>query len=281
MWHVRIYGLDFTSAPSRRKPLISVGCTLERRTLRVEYAEVLDGFEELERFLETGGPWVCGMDFPFGQPRPLVEALGWPPNWEGYVGKVSRLSKEEFEAAIKGHMVGRPKGGKYHYRLADRRSGSSSAMMLFRVPVGKMFYQGAPRLLRSSISVEPCRPTESGRVAVEAYPAVVARRFLGKKSYKSDERKKQTPVQRAAREELVAGLESTALEEAYGFAVEMDGSWRERFVREPAADTLDSLLCAVQAAWAYTKRNEGWGVPGECDRDEGWIVDPHLLVEDG
>jgi hypothetical protein len=281
MWHVRIYGLDFTSAPSRRKPLISVGCTLEGRTLRVEYAEVLDGFEELERFLETGGPWVCGMDFPFGQPRPLVEALGWPPNWEGYVGKVSRLSKEEFEAAIKGHMVGRPKGGKYHYRLADRRSGSSSAMMLFRVPVGKMFYQGAPRLLRSSISVEPCRPTKSGRVAVEAYPAVVARRFLGQKSYKSDERKKQTPVQRAAREELVAGLESTALEEAYGFAVEMDGSWRERFVREPAADTLDSLLCAVQAAWAYTKRNEGWAVPGECDRDEGWIVDPHLLVEDG
>jgi hypothetical protein len=278
---VRIYGLDFTSAPSRRKPLIVVGCTLEERTLRVENAEVLTSFQEFERFLKSGGPWVCGMDFPFGQPRPLVEALGWPPSWEGYVGKVSRLSKEEFEGAIKDHMSGRPKGGKYHYRLADQRSGARSGMMLFRVPVGKMFYQGAPRLLRSDISVEPCRPTRSPRVAVEAYPAVVARRFLGKRSYKSDERKKQTSAQRTAREELVAGLGSASLEGAYGFVVEMDGPWRERFVREPAADALDSLLCAVQAAWAHTKRDEGWGVPEECDRDEGWILDPQLLIGDG
>ena len=278
---VKIYGLDFTSAPSRSKPLIAVGCALENRILRVEDAGVLGGFEEFEGFLERGGPWVCGMDFPFGQPRPLVEALGWPPSWEGYVGKVSRLSKEEFEGAIKGHMAGRPKGDKYHYRLADRRSGSSSAMRLFRVPVGKMFYRGAPRLLSSGVSVEPCRPNGSGRVAVEAYPAVVARRFLGRRSYKSDERKKQTPLQRAAREELVAGLGSTALEEAYGFVVEMDGSWREEMIRDPMADALDSVLCAVQAAWAYTKRNEGWSVPEECDRDEGWILDPQLLTKDG
>jgi Protein of unknown function (DUF429) len=277
---VRIYGLDFTSAPSRRKPLILVGCILEGCTLRIEDAEEMTGFEEFERFLESGGPWVCGMDFPFGQPRPLIEALGWPKAWEGYVGKVSRLSKEEFEGAIKDHMAGRPKGGKYHYRLADRRSGSSSAMMLFRVPVGKMFYQGAPRLLRSDTSVEPCRPTGSGRVAVEAYPAVVARRFLGKRSYKSDERKKQTPTQTAARRELVAGLGSATLKEAYGFVVEIDSLWRERFIREPAADALDSLLCAVQATWAYARRGEGWGVPEECDRDEGWILDPYLLVED-
>ncbi|MDP8951362.1 MAG: DUF429 domain-containing protein [Actinomycetota bacterium] len=154
-------------------------------------------------------------------------------------------------------------------------------MKLFRVPVGKMFYQGAPRLLRSNVSVEPCRPRGSGRVAIEAYPTVVARRFLHKRSYKSDERKKQTPAQRAAREELVAGLGSAALEEGYGFVVEMDGSWRERFVREPAADTLDSLLCAVQVAWAYAKRDEGWGVPEECNRDEGWILDPHLLAGHG
>ncbi len=131
MARVRIYGLDFTSTLRPRKPLISVGCTVKGRTLHVEDVELLAGFEEFERFLEADGPWVCGMDFPFDQPRPLVEALGWPPSWEGYLGKVSRLSKEEFEGAVKGHMAGRPKGGKYHYRLADRRSGSSSAMMLF------------------------------------------------------------------------------------------------------------------------------------------------------
>jgi hypothetical protein len=282
MVRVRIYGLDFTSAPSKRKPLISVGCTLEGRVLGIEEAEVLSSFDEFEVFLEKGGPWVCGMDFPFGQPSALVEALGWPPSWEGYVGKVSRLSKEEFERAIKDHMAGRPKGGKYHYRLADRRSGSSSAMMLFRVPVGKMFYQGAPRLLKASVRVEPCRPMAADeRVAVEAYPAVVARRFLGKRSYKSDERKKQSSLQRAAREELVAGLATSALEEAYGFVVGMDEAWREELVRDPKADALDSVLCAVQAAWAYTKKDESWGIPEECDRDEGWIVDPQLLTKGG
>jgi uncharacterized protein DUF429 len=281
MAHVRIYGLDFTSAPSRRKPLIVVGCTLKGRTLHVEDAEVMADFEGFAGFLKSGGPWVCGMDFPFGQPRSLVEALGWPRDWEGYVDTVSRLSKEEFEGEIKGHTAGRPKGGKYHYRLADRRSGSSSAMMLFRVPVGKMFYRGAPCLLRSDVSVEPCRPTGSGSVTVESYPAVVARRFLGRRSYKSDERKKQTSAQRSAREELVNGLGSAALEEAYGFTVALDDLWRERFVQEPAADALDSLLCAVQAAWAYTKSDEGWGVPEECDREEGWILDPQLLVGEG
>ncbi len=249
--------------------------------MRVEDAEVLGGFEGFENFLESDGPWVCGMDFPFGQPRPLVEALGWPKAWEGYVGKVSRLSKDEFEDAIKSHMAGRPKGGKYHYRLADRRSDSSSAMRLFRVPVGKMFYRGAPHLLSSGVSVEPCRPTRSERVVVEAYPAVVARRFLGRRSYKSDERKKQTPLQRAAREELVEGLGSEALEEAYGFVVQMDAAWREELARDPMADALDSVLCAAQAAWAYTKRDERWGVPEECDRDEGWILDPQLLAKDG
>ncbi len=58
MARVRIYGLDFASAPSPRKPLISVGYPLEGRTLRVEDAEVLPGFEEFERFLEAEGLWA-------------------------------------------------------------------------------------------------------------------------------------------------------------------------------------------------------------------------------
>jgi hypothetical protein len=154
-------------------------------------------------------------------------------------------------------------------------------MMLFRVPVGKMFYRGAPRLLASGVSVEPCRPNGNPRVAVEAYPAVVARRFLARTSYKNDERRKQTTVQLAAREKLVAGLESDTLREAYGFVVEMEGYWREELTRDPAADALDSLLCAIQAAWAYTRKDENYGVPPECDPNEGWIVDPGLLTDNG
>ncbi len=278
---MKIYGLDFTSAPGRRKPLIALGCTLQGETLHVEDSEEMTDFAGFEKFLGKPGPWICGMDFPFGQPSSLVLALGWPEGWEGYVGEVARLGKEEFENAIRSDMARRPAGSKYRYRLADRRSGSSSAMMLFRVPVGKMFYKGAPRLLASGISVEPCRRTQDARVAVEAYPAVVARRFLARASYKNDERRKQTTAHRDARERLVAGLESETLKRAYGFAVKTDAFRREELVRDPAADALDSLLCAVQAAWAYTKRDEGYGVPPECDPDEGWIVDPRLLEEPG
>jgi Protein of unknown function (DUF429) len=275
---VRIYGLDFTSAPGRRKPLIVLCCTLEGDSLRVEDSQTLIDFGGFEDFLQRQGPWVCGMDFPFGQPRSLVSALGWPESWEGYVREVGTLRKEEFEGKIRADMALRPAGSKWRYRLADRRSGSSSAMMLFRVPVGKMFYQGAPRLLASGVRVEPCRRNGDGRVAVEAYPAVVARRFLGRTAYKRDG-VPDTPERRSARETLLHGLESAVLRDVYGFAVEMDARWREEFISDPSADTLDSLLCAVQAAWAYENRDEGYGVPPECDPDEGWILDPALLAE--
>ncbi len=275
---MRVYGLDFSSAPGRRKPLVALRCTFSGDTLRVDDAERMTDFAGFEAFLERPGPWVCGMDFPFGQPRDLVAALGWPRSWEGYVGEVARLSKDEFENLIRADMAPRPPGSKWRYRLADRRSGSSSAMMLFRVPVGKMFYRGAPRLLASGVSVEPCRRNGDPRVAVEAYPAVVARRFLGRAAYKRDG-VPDTPERRASRETLLSGLTSEAPRESYGFAVEMNGLWREEFVGDPSADVLDSLLCAVQAAWSYTRKDNGWGIPPECDADEGWILDPALLTD--
>jgi hypothetical protein len=275
---MKIYGLDFTSAPGRKKPLIVLGCRLEDNLLRIEDSQTLTDFSGFEDFLRRQGPWVCGMDFPFGQPRSLVAALGWPEGWEGYVGKVGELSKDEFEYEIRADMATRPPGSKWRYRLADRRSHSSSAMMLFRVPVGKMFYRGAPRLLASGVRVEPCRRNGDTRVAVEAYPAVVARRFLGRTAYKRDA-VPDTSERRSAREMLVTGLASPSLKQVYGFTVEMDDHWREEFVADPTADALDSLLCAVQAAWAYLERDESYGVPPECDPDEGWIVDPALLTE--
>ena len=275
---MRIYGLDFTSAPGRKKPLIALRCTLQGDSLRVEDSETLTDFGGFEDLLQRDGPWVCGLDFPFGQPGSLVEAFGWPEGWEGYVGEVGALPKEEFEGKIRADMATRPAGSKWRYRLADRRSGSSSAMMLFRVPVGKMFYQGAQRLLASGVRVEPCRRNGDSRVAVEAYPAVVARRFLGRTAYKRDA-VPDMPERRSARETLLNGLGSSTLRDAYGFVVEMDSPWREEFAGDSSADALDSLLCAVQAAWAYREREEGYGVPQECDPNEGWIVDPALLAE--
>ena len=37
-----------------------------------------------------------------------MAALGWPEGWEGYVGEVGGLSKDEFEDAIRADMATRP-----------------------------------------------------------------------------------------------------------------------------------------------------------------------------
>ncbi len=38
-------------------------------------------FDSLAQALAAPGPWVGAFDFPFGLPRELVEALGWPQHW--------------------------------------------------------------------------------------------------------------------------------------------------------------------------------------------------------
>ncbi|WP_053057528.1 DUF429 domain-containing protein [Rubrobacter aplysinae] len=284
MKELKVYGVDFTSAPGRRKPLVAVGCVLADGVLRAESSEEMTSLEELAEFLCRPGPWACGLDFPFGQPRGLVEALGWPEAWEGYVAEVSRMEAREFEEKLRADMATRPAGSKHRYRRTDRLSGSASAMMLFRVPVGKMFHRGAPLLLRSGASVVPCQDNGSSRLLFESYPALVARRVIGRRPYKSDDRARQSPEREQARRDLVAGLlpdksdesgDSDKIADAYGFCIRLDSTLEERFIRESAADGLDSLLCAIQAAWAYGRADRG--VPEDCDADEGWIPDPALI----
>lgn len=275
---MRVYGLDFTSAPGRKKPLTLAECRLEDAVLKFESFQSLTTFQVFEDFLWRDGAWVCGMDFPFGQPRELVEALEWPPEWTEYVAEVARCNKEDFENRVAEYMAGRPEGDKLLYRCTDRAAKAQSPMRFHGTPVGKMFYQGAPRLLRSDLSIQPCRPRSESRTVIEAYPALVARRFIGRqKSYKND--KQDTPQRKAARKEIVSGIRSSKLRNHYGFTVELDGGLAHRFVEDRTGDLLDAALCAIQAAWAYIKRDENYGVPPECDPDEGWILDPALLAD--
>jgi hypothetical protein len=184
------------------------------------------------------------------------------------------MSKAQFVAEITAYCAAREKGHRYHYRQTDLLAGSCSPMMLYGVPVGRMFFQGAPRLLASGVSVIPCHGTRSDRVAVEAYPALVARRWIGKRGYKTDNKRKQTPEKAAARQEVMDGLRSECRKQ-YGFALDLTGDQAAACVSDASGDRLDAVLCAVQAAWAFTERPE-YGVPPDCDPLEGWIVDPPI-----
>ena len=186
------------------------------------------------------------------------------------------MSKQTFEQTIQNYQENRPPGDKLHLRATDTLAGAISPMMLHRVPVGKMFFQGATRLFKSEMSILPCRPTGDGRIVVEGYPALVARKLIGKCSYKSDERGKQTIDRAMARREIVDGLCSGKLVKEYGLAVLMTDEMAERLVEDAMGDELDAVLCAVQAGWAYLERENGYGVPVECDGGEGWIVDPFI-----
>ena len=274
---MRVFGLDFTSTPRPRKPITCAIGKLYESTLLIEDTIAFSSFDAFETFLQQEGPWIAAFDFPFGQPRKLLTNLHWPQTWEGYVQHCATLGKTLFEETLTQYQANRPIGDKQHTRVTDRLAGARSPMMLYRVPVAKMFFQGAPRLLSSGVSVLPCRPTETNTIALEGYPALVAQRWIGKVGYKSDERKKQTLEQQATRQRIVSGVCSDELHTLYDITLELDQTLANRLVQEPMGDELDAVLCAIQAAWAYTKREQQYGIPPDCDAVEGWIVDPVML----
>jgi hypothetical protein len=272
---MRIYGLDFTSAPGRGKPLTVAVCALDGSALRLERLEQLPGLEGFEALLGSPGPWMLGADFPFGQPRRLVEALHWPDSWEGYVARVAEMGKQRYEEALRAYIQPRAKGDKLHRRAADVRAGAISPMKLDYVPVGKMFFEGAVRLSRSSVCVAPCRPTLDDRIVVEAYPALVARWALGKRrSYKEPKNAGARALRREARAEILRRITGPDLRQAYGLALRLKPGDGNEALEDDRGDLLDSILCAVQAAWAWTRRGAGYGLPPDCDPLEGHIADP-------
>lgn len=272
-----ILGVDFTSAPSRRKPITCAVCELKETLLVVQDCLTLTNFDQFEALLNSAGPWIAALDFPFGLPRKLLTNLGWPQKWEEYVQLITSMGKMAFEETLARYRESRPVGDKLHLRATDRLAGSRSPMMMHRVPVGKMFFQGAPRLLHSGVSVLPCCSRDDNRIVVEGYPALIVRQWIGKRSYKSDEQKKQTLDQHNARRDIVDALCSESVQSAYGVRVRLDNEMVNRFVQEPMGDSLDAALCATQAAWAYVQRDNGYGIP--CGyKVEGWIVDPSFLL---
>jgi len=114
---------------------------------------------------------------------------------------------------------------------------------------------------------------------LEAYPALVARRWIGNRSYKSDTPKEQTSARQSARGAIIRGLGSKAAKTHFGFDIHFSAEQAEAFVRDGTGDALDAFLCAIQAGWAYSQSERNFGIPADCDPLEGWIVDPSLADE--
>jgi len=265
---LRIYGVDFTCAPRRAKPITVASGVLRKNTLELQGVERLHTFAEFEALLARPGPWVGGFDLPFSLPLELVRDLGWPREWPDLVAHCAAMSRLELRKALDDYRATRPVGSKYAHRATDHPAGSSSPMKLVNPPVALMFHEGAPRVLASGAHVPALVDGDRERVALEAYPGLLVRKQLGiRQSYKSDTRREHTPARRAARRRVVQALQEGR---PLGIRLNADEKLARALVADGSADLLDAAICAVQAAWAA--RQDDYGIPASAPRGEGWIV---------
>jgi hypothetical protein len=267
---VRIYGVDFTCAPRRAKPITIASGFFKRNLLQVAAVEKLESFAAFETFLAGPGPWIGGFDFPFSLPRELVRDLGWPDGWRELILHCSRMTRLELRAALDAYRSTRPPGRKYAHRATDLPAGSSSPMKLVNPPVALMFHEGARRILAAGVHVPALADGDASRVALEAYPGLLARKQLGvRESYKSDTHSEHTPARRAARRRIVRALQAG---KPLGIRLEVEKTLERELLEDGSGDLLDAVICAVQAAWAWKRRDANFGLPRDADPGEGWIV---------
>ena len=264
-------GIDFTSAPSRRKPIVVALGRREGDAVVLERFESHTAFETFAGWLRTPGPWLGVFDLPFGLPRELVLALGWPTEWRALMRHYAALSRTEIRAIFAAFCAARPVGGKFAHRATDGPAGSSPSMKWVNPPVAYMLHAGVPLLIDAGVRVPGLHGGDPLRTALEGYPGLLARELVGARSYKSDTAAKQTLQREAVRRELVTALEGG--HSRLGLRLWLSRMQRDALIGDVMGDQLDAVLCLLQAAWAAGQ--PAHGLPADIDPIEGWIVSAH------
>ena len=261
-------GIDFTSRPTPRKPITVALGQAAQGAVRLARIDTHASFDSFAEWLRTPGPWLGVFDLPFGLPRELVLALGWPTDWRALMRHYAALSREEIRATFAAFCNARPVGGKFAHRATDRPAGSSPSMKWVNPPVAYMLHAGVPLLIDAGVHLPGLHAGDETRVALEGYPGLLARELLGARSYKSDDKARQTPERLIARKDLIEALEQgrTRLH----LRLRLTHAQRDALVADASGDRLDAVLCLLQAAWAGGRPNHG--LPPAIDPLEGWIV---------
>lgn len=268
-----IHGVDFTSAPRAAKPITVASGRLCGDTFRLDALHELASLGEYEAWLRRPGPWLAGFDFPFGLPREAVRDLSWPTSWPELTRHCTLLGRVALRGALDAYRAGRPVGGKFCYRRGDGPAGAHSPLKLVNPPVALMFLEGACRLPAADVSVPGLYRGDPRRIALEAYPGYALRRLFNVRarvSYKNDAKAKQTLAHGRMRARIVrritteGGLQGVRLEAPRGML--------RRLCDDGSGDLLDAVLCALQAAWGWQRRNQNYGLPRDVDGVEGWIL---------
>ncbi len=271
-----LIGVDFSSAPTARKPIrLAIG-RRQGAVVRLESQRALTSLTDYAAWLAApaapGQRWVGGFDLPFGHSRELVTTLGWPTEWAPLMAHYASLSREQIRDTFAAFCAARPVGKKFAHRVCDGPAGASPSMKWVNTPVAFMMHAGVPPMIQAGVSLPGLHAGDPDRVALEAYPGLLARELIGSRSYKSDDKAKQTPERLIARKDLIDALEQGR--SRLGLRLKLSHAQRDELADDGSGDKLDAVLCLLQAAWASEQPQ--YGMPADADPLEGWIVStPH------
>ena len=265
-----LIGCDFSSSPSRQKRIVVAIGTVRQHRVTLQQIEKFESLSGFGHWLQQPTPWVGGFDFPFGLPRELVLQLGWPASWLPCMQRYATLSRAEIRDTFATFCNARPVGSKFAHRATDLLAKSSPSMKWINPPVAYMLHAGVQQLLAAGVHLPGLHDGDVQRVALEAYPGLLAREVLGQRSYKSDDRTRQTPERLIARKDLVMALEHG--QTRLGLRLKLSHAQHDAVIDDASGDTLDAVLCLMQAAWADLQGAPRYGLPSDMDPLEGWIL---------
>lgn len=249
---MQIHGVDFTSRPSRRKPVTVASA----KGTRIEALECFSTLGEFELWFQRAEGTI-GIDAPFGYPKVLCQELFQSEVWADVAEELSLFGSKDrlapLAARVEEFRNARPAGDKEPKRLTDIASNSASAMKFFQPPVGRMAARLIPILHRSTHEVLPVRPSASPVTVVEIYPAKWVRSNGLGTAYKD-----QVGVM-ANRRDLLSKTRFTVPTEL-----------EERVLADEQGDLLDAIIACEQVA---TWLKNGRPMPSESQVAlEGWII---------
>ena len=305
-----LLGLDFSCAPSPRKPLTLAWGRRSGAVVKLDKLDEVATLAGLELVLGSAHGVLAACDFPFGLPRPFVQALSahapadFPPDHlaalRDAIGQTPGPAATAAQAlihALHAHCqdragfqrlvdgwgqtwdLQRGDGPKLLHRPTDTAVpgiSSTSPLQTRYVPVGKMYFEGLIRLVQADFTLPGLRQGRPDALAFEAYPGFLSGEVLGRRSYKSDQAAtaEQQHARLIARMDLVDALEQGRTR--LGVCLKLSPAQRDHLASDAKGDRLDAALCLVQAAWAQREGGENpthsWGLPKLVDPIEGWIL---------
>jgi Protein of unknown function (DUF429) len=267
-----LLGCDFSSSPTPKKQIVLAVGRLVGGLVQLQELKRFATLSSWSDWLSSRS-WVGGFDLPFGLPRAWVESQNWPTDWLACSELFAATPKEQLRQRFQAYCNARPPGKKFAHRATDGVAGSSPSMKWVNPPVAWMMHAGLPRLQAVGAwfpahQPPPVIPPE--RLALEAYPGLLAREVLGRTSYKADDPSRQDASRLLARKTLLEAMEQGRTR--LGLRLKLTVVQAGELVADPTGDALDAALCLMQAAWAQQRAERQWGLPPDVDPLEGWIV---------